>query len=74
MAVAATSRQRQRGAAAVFVAISLIALLASVALAIDTGRLYSAQRNLQRLADLAAMDAARVAGGCLSGGANFDAA
>lgn len=74
MAVAATSRQRQRGAAAVFVAISLIALLASVALAIDTGRLYNAQRNLQRLADLAAMDAARVAGGCLSGGANFDAA
>lgn len=74
MAVPATSRRRQGGVAAVFAAISLIALLASVALALDTGRLYNAQRNLQRLADLAAMDAARVSGGCLSGGADFDAA
>lgn len=60
--------QRQRGAAAVFAAIALIAMLAMMALAIDVGRLYFAQRDLQRLANLSALDAARVASGCSADG------
>lgn len=59
---------RQRGAAAVFAAISLIALITMMALAIDVGRLYFAQRDLQRLANIAALDAVRVASGCTTEG------
>ncbi|MES0872703.1 pilus assembly protein TadG-related protein [Sinimarinibacterium thermocellulolyticum] len=57
-------RRRQAGAVAVFAAIAAGAGLAALALAIDVGRLYVAQRDLQRIADLAALDAARVTGGC----------
>jgi uncharacterized membrane protein len=57
--------RRQRGAAAVFAAISIIAGLIAAALAIDLGRLYYTQRDLQRIANMAALDAVRVAGGCL---------
>ncbi|HUP92226.1 MAG TPA: pilus assembly protein TadG-related protein [Solimonas sp.] len=57
--------RRQRGAAAVFTAIAMVAALASAFLAIDLGRLYYTQRDLQRMANLAALDSARVAGGCL---------
>ena len=60
-------RQRQRGIAAIFAALSLVALISALALGVDTGRLYAAQRDLQRLADLAAIDAARVASGCFAG-------
>lgn len=56
--------QRQRGFAAVFAAIAMIAMLSAVALAIDIGRLYTAQRDLQKLANLSALDAVRVASGC----------
>ena len=55
---------RQRGVAAVFAAVAMIAMLSATALAIDVGRLYTAQRDLQKLADLAALDAVRVASGC----------
>jgi uncharacterized membrane protein len=58
-------RARQRGAAAVFAAIAAGACLIAVVLVIDIGRLYSAQRDLQRLANLSALDAARIAGGCM---------
>lgn len=54
----------QRGFAAVYAAISLIAMLTALGLAIDVGNLYYAQRNLQRLASLAAIDGARVLSGC----------
>ena len=79
MAAAPASRvsrgpRRQRGVAAVVVAIVLTALLMAMALAIDVGRLYTAQRHLQKLADLAAIDAARVAAGCLVGPVDFEAA
>ncbi len=67
-------RQRQRGAAAVFAAIGLISGLAAAALAIDMGRLYFAQRDLQRVANMAALDAARVAGGCMGVPENAEAA
>ena len=57
--------QRQGGAAAVFVALSLTASLAALALTLDLGQLYFAHRDLQRMADMAALDASRAAGGCL---------
>jgi len=63
--------QAQRGAAAVFAAIALVTLLSALTLAIDVGRLYTAQRQLQRLADLAAVDGARVQSQCL-GDAGLD--
>lgn len=59
------NRTRQRGAAAVFAAIALVAGLSATFLAIDLGRLYYVQRDLQRMANLAALDAARMAGGCM---------
>lgn len=65
------SPRQQRGVAAIFAAIALITLLSAVTLAIDVGRLYNAQRSLQRLADLAAIDGARVRSQCL-GPAGFD--
>ena len=63
-------RRQQRGAAAVFAAIGLISGLAAAALAIDMGRLYFAQRDLQRVANMAA----RVAGGCMGVPENAEAA
>ncbi|HKY90196.1 MAG TPA: pilus assembly protein TadG-related protein, partial [Nevskiaceae bacterium] len=58
------SLARQRGAVIVYVAFFLGVLLAAAALAIDIGRLYNAQRELQRAANIAALDAASVSGGC----------
>lgn len=60
--------QQQRGFAAVFAAIAMIAMLSAVALAIDVGRLYSAKRSLQRAAHLAALDAVQVVSGCTGRG------
>lgn len=65
-------RSSQRGVAAIFAAVSLVTLLSAVALAIDIGRLYYADRNLQRLADLAAIDAARVQSQCLGNASDED--
>ncbi len=66
--------QRQRGVALVFAAISLLASLAALALAIDIGRLYFERRDLQRVANMAALDAARIASGCIGPVQNPDAA
>lgn len=55
---------RQRGAVAVFAAIALMAMVTAVMLAIEIGRVYTAHRELQKQASLAALDAARVVGGC----------
>ena len=57
--------RRQRGAAAIFAAASIVLGLVCLGLAVDLGRFYLAQRDLQRLANMAALDAARVAGGCV---------
>jgi uncharacterized membrane protein len=59
------SKARQRGASAVFVAISMVASIAALGMALDLGRLYYTHRDLQLLVDMAALDAARSAGGCL---------
>lgn len=56
----------QAGAAAVFVAISLVGLLMAMSFALDLGQLYSARADLRKQADLAALDAVSAAGGCLS--------
>ncbi len=55
---------RQRGAVAVFVGVAILALLTALMLAIETGRAYSAHRQLQKAASMAALDAARVVSGC----------
>lgn len=59
-----TGRQQQRGAVAVMAGVLIVALLASVMLGIELGRLYNVKRALQGAASLAALDAARVVGGC----------
>lgn len=56
---------RQRGVALVFAVVAMVATLISTALAIDIGRLYFERRDLQRVANLAALDAARITNGCL---------
>ena len=61
-------RPRQRGAAAVSAAILMVALIALLALGVDVGRLYYGQRDLQRLANIAALDAVRVVSGCAADG------
>lgn len=56
----------QRGAAAVLASIMLVAMLAAAGFAIDMAQLYSAKRELQKQANLSALNAARGAGGCLA--------
>ncbi len=59
---------RQAGFAAIFAAIAMIAMLSAVALSIDIGRLYTANRSLQQAANLAALDAVQVVSGCTGRG------
>ena len=61
-------RSRQRGVSAIVVTLALLALVPMTALSIDVGRIYYAQRDLQKLATLAALDASRVESGCYLGG------
>ena len=56
--------RKQRGVALIFTAFILLALVAAMGLAIDVGRLYAAQQNLQTAADIAALETARFVGGC----------
>lgn len=58
------NRRRQRGAIAILTAAFIVAAVALLALAVDTGRLYAAQQKLQSSANLAAIAAARQASGC----------
>lgn len=55
---------RQRGAIGIFGAVTLIIIVAMLALVIDSSRLYLERRNLQRVADLAALEAASRGGIC----------
>lgn len=48
---------RQQGVVSVLTAFLLVLLITVLALVIDTGRLYLEQRNLQKIADMAALDA-----------------
>lgn len=56
----------QAGAVMIWVAVSLVGLLTAAFLAIDAGRLYYTQRDLQRLASLAAVSGVQAASGCSS--------
>lgn len=49
---------RQRGAYVVLTAVVMLSLVLSVGLALDTGRLHLEKRQLQRVADMAALEAA----------------
>lgn len=69
----AVSCHRQRGAAFVFAGIAIVALLASLALAIDVGQLFYAQRDLEKQAALAALSGAQVASGCRGSAAGVPA-
>ena len=66
-------RRQQRGVAAVFAAIAIVALVISMLLGINIGRLYYAQRDLQRLASLAAIAGANMSSGCGTGTRATDA-
>nr|WP_294971412.1 pilus assembly protein TadG-related protein [uncultured Pseudomonas sp.] len=57
-------RERQRGAIGIMAAGTLLLALVCLALVIDTGRLYYEQRKLQRVADMAALEAASQSGMC----------
>ncbi|WP_152907196.1 pilus assembly protein TadG-related protein, partial [Pseudomonas aeruginosa] len=47
---------RQRGAIGILAATTLLLALICLLLVVDTGRLYLEQRNLQRVADVAALE------------------
>ena len=59
-----TDRDRQRGAFSMLSAATLVMAILFLALVIDSGRLYLEQRNLQKLADTAALESiSRLASG-----------
>lgn len=63
-------RERQQGAIGVMAAGTLLLALICLALVIDTGRLYYEQRKLQRVADMAALEAAAQSGMCAASNSN----
>jgi uncharacterized membrane protein len=60
-----TSRHHQQGAFAVLFAIVLAAFALMLVLVLDSGRLYLEKRSLQRVADMAALEAVSRKGSCL---------
>lgn len=60
---ARSTRRRQRGAVIPMVALTLTTLLTFAALAVDLGLIESRIRDLQQVADLAALDASRLIDG-----------
>ncbi|SNS29468.1 pilus assembly protein TadG-related protein [Pseudomonas segetis] len=63
----ALSYQRQRGAIGIMAALVMLMALTFLMLAIDTGRLYLEKRSLQRVADMAALEAVLRDGNCQAG-------
>lgn len=55
---------RERGSVVVYTGVTLLAILIASVIAIEMGRVYSANRNLQKMASLAALDAVREASRC----------
>jgi uncharacterized membrane protein len=58
---------RQRGAIGLMAALTLGMALVFLLLVVDSGRLYLEKRNLQRVADMAALEAASRGGDCAAG-------
>ena len=54
-----SARCNERGQALVWVAIVFVLLLATLALAVDFGNIWSQRRHMQNAADAAALEAAR---------------
>ncbi|MHC6227579.1 pilus assembly protein TadG-related protein [Pseudomonas sp. X10] len=67
------SAARQRGAIGLTAALTLGLALLFLLLVVDSGRLYLEQRKLQRVADMAALEAAGQSGGCGGNGPQADA-
>ncbi|WP_437882600.1 pilus assembly protein TadG-related protein [Pseudomonas sp. LRF_L74] len=68
----AASFSRQRGAIGLMAVVLLGLLLLFVALAVDSGRLYMEKRTLQRVADMAALEAANLGGECAAAGVTWN--
>ncbi len=66
--VPVASARRQRGAAAVFAAVAVVAALTAMLLGINIGVLYYAQRSLQKQAVFGALAGAQLGSGCSNGG------
>ncbi len=60
------SNYRQRGAFSIMAAGTLALALLCLVLVVDSGRLYMEQRSLQRVADMAALEAVSRGGTCLN--------
>ena len=64
-----TGPQQQRGAIGLMAAVTLGMVLLFMLLVVDSGRLYLEQRKLQRVADMAVLEAVSRGGNCLDGSA-----
>jgi uncharacterized membrane protein len=69
-----TGRRSERGSISIMAAGGLVTAILAVALAADLGRLVWSRRELQAIADLAALDAVRSLGECGSQGGDVVAA
>ncbi|MCD5985732.1 pilus assembly protein TadG-related protein [Pseudomonas sp. CDFA 610] len=63
----AAMQDRQRGAIGLMAALTLVLALLCTLTVIDSGRLYMEKRSLQRIADIAALEAAGRKGNCVMG-------
>ncbi|MEE4087211.1 pilus assembly protein TadG-related protein [Pseudomonas viridiflava] len=61
------TQDRQRGAIGLMAALTLVLALLCTLMVIDSGRLYMKKRSLQRIADVAALEAAGRKGTCATG-------
>ncbi|WP_122571124.1 TadG family pilus assembly protein [Pseudomonas viridiflava] len=61
------TQDRQRGAIGLMAALTLALALLCTLMVIDSGRLYMEKRSLQRIADVAALEAAGRKGTCMTG-------
>ncbi|MEE4159192.1 pilus assembly protein TadG-related protein [Pseudomonas viridiflava] len=61
------TQDRQRGAIGLMAALTLVLALLCTLMVIDSGRLYMEKRSLQRIADVAALEAAGRKGTCATG-------
>ncbi|MEE4151909.1 pilus assembly protein TadG-related protein [Pseudomonas viridiflava] len=61
------AQDRQRGAIGLMAALTLALALLCTLMVIDSGRLYMEKRSLQRIADVAALEAAGRKGTCMTG-------
>jgi len=67
-AAAFSTPHRQRGAAAIFGGVAIVAAVIALLLGINIGNLYFAQRNLQKLAVIGAMAGVQISSGCRNSG------